>query len=72
MRNVPCPCKQDCPNREVGCRSSCCKYKVYEVMKAKAYAKRKAEREVLSLDFAYQESFRKRLKQAKNRRPRFT
>lgn len=33
---IPCPCKQDCKDRVVGCKSNCGKYKIYEaVMKRK-------------------------------------
>lgn len=71
-KNVPCPCKQDCPNRKVGCRSSCCKYKIYETLKAKEYKERKAEREAVNLEFAYRESVQKRMARTNRRKPRYT
>lgn len=33
-----CPCRQDCPRRSVGCRSSCEAFSQYEAIKHSEYA----------------------------------
>ena len=70
VKSVPCPCTKDCPKRQVGCRSSCCKYKIYETLKAKEYADKNAEREMANLSFAYTENFKKRLARANRKKPK--
>ena len=62
MRETPCPCKQDCPNRNAHCRMSCMKYKIYEHMKGKEYEERQKQREKDALEYSYVEEKRKRIR----------
>lgn len=45
--NSPCytPERPECPNRKVGCRSTCDKWAEFEVQKAKRYEERRLELE---------------------------
>ena len=38
---IPCPCKQDCPNRTTSCKLECVKYNTYE--KLKRYEEKKKQ-----------------------------
>jgi hypothetical protein len=58
----------DCPNRAVGCRSTCEAWQVFEVAKKKQYAEDMVRHERLSDEILYQVALKKRLRAGRHDR----